>query len=567
MANYCEHCGSPPDPENPRPWRCRRCGALVPWQKEPSSGEPIVFGGYRLVRRIAAGGMGVVYEARRKTVQDFEKAFALKRLLPSLTFDADFISMLVSEAKICVQLEHPNIVQVFELDKVGSEYYIAMEYVAGSTFASLLRFGAATRRLLPVPVVVYIVSEALKGLAYAHGSGRGGRDEAVIHRDISPQNIMLGRDARIKVADFGIAKAMASSTVSRVGSVRGKLAYMAPELLTGERATPRVDVFAMGVLIHEAFSCRRLFRAETEAALISTVLRGQVPPLARYRSDVPRGVERVIRTALARKPELRYQDAATLRKEFVDALPAGMLEEGLQTAEEHVAEFYTNVGLPGEPLDPVADAPFGQRYSNPEDAAAFKPRISDAFPLVSTFHHPIRRSRLPVLIAGLLAALLGAAVVFLWPQLFDPSRAVQPPMDVPPVPLPRPAVPERGELDAGGQPPDAQVAPDRTLPRAHRVIKELKQHHVIKPFRVNMGKINKCAEAHRDQLPTQMVRVSLTIDRHGKVREVRFAPEAMGGSELARCLHAVISRFRFPRFQGEDVTVVVPLNFQPANLR
>ena len=514
--------------------------------------------------------MGVVYEARRKTVQDFEKVFAVKRLLPALTYDQDFISMLVEEAKICVQLEHPNIVQVFELDKIDGEYYIAMEYVPGGNFATMLRFSAATRRLLPVPVVAYMISEALKGLGHAHSAGRSGGHEGFIHRDVSPQNIMLGRDTRVKLTDFGIAKAMASSTASRVGTVKGKLAYMAPEIMTGGRATPRIDVFAMGVVMHEALASRRLFRAETEAALVTTVLRGQVPPLARYRNDVPRGFERVIRTALAADPTLRYDDAGALRNDLVEALPPGMLEDGLRQAGAYVEDYFKCVGLPGEPLDPVADAPLAGRGNAPQAMRAFPSTYSDSFPTVATAARRLSQRRWIVLAAvfGLLAVLGGtAAAYFGWlePRLRgradagtnvvfsdDPGKSLTRDDAGKTEPRPLPS----GVDAAGAGVADAARNPGDDRPRKLTVTDI--QRTIVR----NTGSLNSCAARFQSAVPKDGVKFTLTIRRDGQVTEAVIAPASLRGTGLDTCLAGVVAKLRFPRHKDPEVRVTVPLTFQ-----
>ncbi|MFH1807130.1 MAG: protein kinase [Pseudomonadota bacterium] len=565
MDEHCTYCGSARDPSHDKPWRCKRCGALVPWAQQPPHGRPIEFGPYTLVRRIAAGGMGVVYEAQRKTVQGFEKAFAVKRLLPALSSDRDFVDMIVDEAKICAQLEHPNIVQVFELDQVDREFYMAMEYVAGGTMATMLRFSAATRRLLPVPLVLYIVAEALKGLAHAHGSGRGGSTEAIIHRDVSPQNIMIGRDGRVKLTDFGIAKAMASSTVSRIGTVKGKLAYMAPELLSGQRATQRVDVFAMGVLLHEAFSSRRLFRAETEAALISTVLRGEIPPLARYRSDVPRPIEQVILGALSRDPTQRYPDARALRDHFLQAVPAGMLESGLVQSEKYIAEFYDIVGLPGEPLDPVNDAPMKGRRKTPVQSPAqdgSQPAILPDFVDVDMKDRKQSRWLLPAGIAGMVLASVVGGVLWLggtptsagsdaaW-SLRDAATA---PDTVNTVAV---------SVDAGHTPtaPDAGIAATVDA-RARPKPRKLTVRDIERTFNKHMGALNACGAQHRSVLPPGGVKVALVIQSDGNVTKAVLAPTSIQGTGLDRCLSKVVARMRFPAHKDAEMSVTVPLQFQ-----
>lgn len=576
-GEHCRYCGSPRDHKSDKPWRCRRCGALVPWLDQPPHGEPIQFGPYSLVRRIAAGGMGVVYEARRETVQGFEKTFALKRLLPSLGSDDNFVNMLVDEAKICAPLEHPNIVQIFELERLGSEYFIAMEYVPGGTLATLLRFTAATRRLIPTPVVTYILGEAIKGLAHAHGNNYG--SGAIIHRDVSPQNIMLSRNGQIKLTDFGIAKAMASSTVSRAGTLKGKLAYMAPEILSGERVAPATDVFAMGVLMHEAFTSRRLFRADSEAALISTVLRGKVPPLRKFRDDVPSKVERVIQKALAKTKEARYSTAVELRDDFLNAIAGDAQGKGLQIAERYIAEYYKIVGLPGEPLSPANDQPLGTQVPipvapNDHDQGFANVRTQ---PSVIIPKQGMRlTSKFAVIASGLLGLIGIITAITFWALHQGPSTTI---MDA--------AIADanagnqtqtvdaaKSDPDVDAALPDSAVATDSTTNgnakngNANKakpqppIRNKLDTKDIIKVFKRHITAFNRCGAKAPEQASTHDVKVAISINSKGRVTSSAVQPSSLKGSALESCLRKEIKRMRFPRHRQKTVRVTVPLQFQ-----
>lgn len=584
-TEHCRYCGSPRDLKAEVTWRCRRCGALVPGSEQPAHGDPIPFGPYTLVRRIAAGGMGVVYEARRGTVQGFEKTFALKRLLPAMSSDNNFVDMLVDEAKICAPLEHPNIVQVFELERLGAEYYIAMEYIAGGTLATLLRFTAATRRMIPAPVVLHILGEAIKGLAHAHGSDYG--SGAIIHRDVSPQNIMLARNGQVKLTDFGIAKAMASSTVSRAGTLKGKLAYMAPEVLSGERVTPATDVFAMGVLMHEAFTSRRLFRAESEAALISAVLRGKVSPLNNVRKDVPEAVEQVILKALARDKKQRYQNGVELRDAFLNALAFEPQGPGLKTAERYIAEYYKIVGLPGQPLDPALDTP---HVSNLPQAA--KPEITEPAMAQQSLQNDDEKSdaggfvnnpTVPSVVieqkqssgifkwfaaAALLVVIAALLVYVLIPSgqnLTNHDAAVMTVADAAQMSRDA-AVSDHAQLAK----PDAQqriqqADAGKTQKPAHHtrpIRNKLSSRDILKVFRRHVTAFNRCGALDAEHAAQGHVKVSVTIDSRGRVQNSSIQPASLKGRPLEKCLQKEVRKMRFPRNRQKQIKVTVPLQFQ-----
>ena len=580
-TEHCRYCGSPRDSKVEVAWRCRRCGALVPWAQQPPHGDPIGFGPYTLVRRIAAGGMGVVYEARRETVQGFEKTFALKRLLPAMSSDDNFVNMLVDEAKICAPLEHPNIVQIFELERLGSEYYIAMEYVAGGTLASLLRFTAATRRMIPTPVVLHIIGEAIKGLAHAHGSNYG--SGAIIHRDVSPQNIMIARNGQVKLTDFGIAKAMASSTVSRAGTLKGKLAYMAPEVLSGERVSPATDVFAMGVLMHEAFTSRRLFRAESEAALISAVLRGNITPLDSIRKDVPNSVEQVIMRALDGDKNRRYQNGVELRDAFLNALSFEPQGPGLKTAERYISEYYKIVGLPGQPLDVGLDTPHSTNLPQPAqpgqavvaEALSAADDASDAGGFVNNPTVPsttIKRPFSSPLAIGLTALVLvllvvGALIYFLKParqNLASRDAAALVNIDgaysAADASLVDHAVdraPDANQvaniLDAGKKPQTHNRVPVRN---------KLSSRDILKVFQRRVSAFNRCGALDAVHAAQGHVKVSVAINGRGRVKKCVIQPSGLKGSALEKCLHKEVRKMRFPRNRQKLTKVTVPLQFQ-----
>ncbi len=267
-------------------------------------------GNYLLVNRIATGGMGEVFYGKIAGIEGFEREVAIKKMLPHLSRDRGFISMMVKEAKLTVLLNHANIVGVYDLAKEGEEYYIAMEYVPGVTIGTILDSLADVDALMPWQVVVHIVMQTLRGLAHAHGlTGPAGEPLAILHRDITPQNILVTAQGQVKITDFGIAKAVNEISTTSPGMIKGKLGYIGPEQLEGAEADQRVDLFCVGILMWEMLACRRLFKGQSEADTFRLILDCQVPSLRQLCPDLPPAVEEAMLRGLARDPGARFARA------------------------------------------------------------------------------------------------------------------------------------------------------------------------------------------------------------------------------------------------------------------
>jgi serine/threonine protein kinase len=280
--------------------------------------EPIQFGKYTLYERIGRGGMADVFKGRIQGPGGFERVFVVKRILPHLSDDQAFVRMFVEEAKLSARLNHPNIVQIFELGSVEGEFFISMEHVSGHDLAETMRalwkaWGA------PRPdMVAYVGREMCRALGYAHAL----RDDAgnllgMIHRDVSPSNVMLSYEGAVKLLDFGIAKALGDAPeVTKSGTLKGKYAYMAPEQTEGDDVDARIDIFAAGIVMHEVLSGRRLFKAQNDIQTIERVRRCEVRPPSQFNPAVSPALDAVVLKALARNREDRYQTAT----EMADAL-------------------------------------------------------------------------------------------------------------------------------------------------------------------------------------------------------------------------------------------------------
>jgi serine/threonine protein kinase len=279
--------------------------------------QPIPFGRYLLLDRINIGGMAEVWRGKVFGAGGFERLVAIKRILPNIAEDEEFISMFQDEAKISVQLTHANICQIYELNKLGPSLYIAMEYVPGKDLRSIFERARKKGEPPPVPLVCYVIGKLCEGLDYAHRKkDQHGRDLNVVHRDVSPQNVLISFEGEVKVIDFGIAKAAGKVTKTQAGILKGKFGYMSPEQIRGLPLDRRSDVFAIGVCLYELLTGERLFVGESDFQVLEKVRKAEVLPPSTYNRKIPEALERIVLKALAKDPADRFQYASELADEL-----------------------------------------------------------------------------------------------------------------------------------------------------------------------------------------------------------------------------------------------------------
>lgn len=266
------------------------------------------FGKYTLLRHIATGGMAEIWLAEQTGPGGFAKELVIKRILPHLADDEQFIDMFLDEARLVAQLSHPNIAQIYELGQEDGEYYIAMEYIRGLDLAELLEGCRAQQGYVPVETAARIITGALQGLEFAHqATDRDGMALGIIHRDVSPQNIFVSNEGVPKVIDFGVAKAASQKSKTQTGAIKGKYAYMAPEQVQAGQLDRRVDVFAAGVVLFELLTGEKPFGEELEA--VSNILNTPHPDPRELRANIAPELVEVIDRALAKDKSERYQTA------------------------------------------------------------------------------------------------------------------------------------------------------------------------------------------------------------------------------------------------------------------
>jgi eukaryotic-like serine/threonine-protein kinase len=317
---------------------------------------PCAFGRYQLLERLAVGGMAEIFRAKQSGAHGFEKVLVIKRMLPHLAVDAEFLNMFIDEAKLQSQLTHPKIVQVLEFGQVEGQYYMALEYIDGLDALGLLRACAHKRQRLPVRLAVFIAGEVLDALDFAHAKrGADGAPLGVVHRDVSPSNIFISRRGDVKLGDFGIARASEQQRHSKTqaGTLKGKYGYMAPEQVTGADVDGRADQFAVGIVLAEMLMGRRLFTAPNDLDVLLMVRDARLDRLDRHGADVPPPLRNVLNMMLARLAADRYPSAATAR----DALHEFLFDARQRVSGSDLGLFLDQVRAPD---DPAALPPQGE---------------------------------------------------------------------------------------------------------------------------------------------------------------------------------------------------------------
>jgi serine/threonine-protein kinase len=265
---------------------------------------------YRVIERIAAGGMAEVYRAESAGLEGFKKTVAIKRVLPHLSKKKEFIGMFLDEARLSAHLNHSNCVQVFDIGAGDDTYFIVMEYVDGSDLKAVLEHLAHREQRIDLAQALYICCRICDGLAYAHEArDNRGRLLGIVHRDISPPNVLMTRHGEVKVVDFGLAKANSQLEQSQPGIIKGKFSYLSPEAASGHKVDMRADLFAAGIILWEMLAGRRLFLGETDLQTVKQVQAAQIPDIKKFNPNIPPEVERILAKALAQDPNQRYQSA------------------------------------------------------------------------------------------------------------------------------------------------------------------------------------------------------------------------------------------------------------------
>ncbi|HVU04067.1 MAG TPA: serine/threonine-protein kinase [Polyangiaceae bacterium] len=272
---------------------------------------------YRVIERIAAGGMAEVYRAESAGLEGFKKIVAIKRVLPHLSEKKQFIGMFLDEARTSAHLSHSNCVQVFDIGVGDNTYFIVMEFVDGSDLKAVIEHRRSKGQRVPLEAACWICLKICEGLAYAHEvTDVKGRKLGIVHRDMSPPNVLITRHGEVKIADFGLAKANSQLERSEPGIIKGKFSYLSPEAAQGESVDHRTDIFAIGIMLWEMLAGRRLFLGETDLDTVRQVQQARIPALAQYNPEVTPELERIVQKALAKDVNQRYASARDLGRDL-----------------------------------------------------------------------------------------------------------------------------------------------------------------------------------------------------------------------------------------------------------
>jgi eukaryotic-like serine/threonine-protein kinase len=297
--------------------------------------KPTPFGKYFLLERINIGGMAEVFRAKAFGVEGFERLVAVKRILPNIAEDKEFIRMFIEEAKLSVQLNHANIAQIFDLGVVDGAYYIALEHVHGRDLRGIFDRCRQLGSTMPIAQACFVVMKLCEGLDYAHNKrDQSGRELSLVHRDVSPQNVLVSFEGEVKIIDFGIAKAAGKGSKTQAGILKGKFGYMSPEQVRGLPVDRRSDVFSCGIVLYELLTGERLFVGESDFSTLEKVRNVEILPPSTYNRKIPDELERIVLKALAKDVEDRYQNAIDLHDE-------------LQAFVYTAGEFYSRKDLAG----------------------------------------------------------------------------------------------------------------------------------------------------------------------------------------------------------------------------
>ncbi len=279
--------------------------------------QPKKFGKYYFLERISVGGMAEVFKAKSFGVEGFEKLIAIKRILPDVAEDEDFITMFIDEAKIAVQLNHANIAQIFDLGNIEDSYFIALEYVHGKDLRNIWDRHNRRNLLLPIPMSAYIMIRICEGLDYAHRKkNAAGLDLDIVHRDVSPQNILVSYEGEVKIIDFGIAKAANKASRTQAGMLKGKFGYMSPEQVRGLPLDGRSDIFSAGIILYELLTGKCLFTGKSEFYTLEKVRNVEILPPTAYNQKIPDTLEKIVLKALSKDPDDRYKTSYDMQEDL-----------------------------------------------------------------------------------------------------------------------------------------------------------------------------------------------------------------------------------------------------------
>jgi serine/threonine protein kinase len=547
-------------------------------------------GKYEIVHRIACGGMAEIYLARVSGIYGFEKYVVLKRILPQYAANDEFVHMFLKEARVAASLDHTNIAHVYDIGEVGRDTFFTMEYLHGEDLRYIIRDLERRGLRLPLEHALEIVIGAAAGLHFAHDKrGPDGRSLGIVHRDVSPANIVVTYDGGVKVVDFGIAKLAADPELSQRYALKGKLAYMSPEQLHNAPVDRRSDLFALGIVLYEITTQVRLFKGATEVQTMKAVMEGVVPLPSTHVPGYPAALERIVLRALARSPEDRYQSARELQLE----LEAFVHDERIRLSPAALAEWMEKTFGPKQEIWHTLPAPQPAEPSvrkeptvktkvvSRADVAAMPNAAAVGFSVpidLTTTGQPRRRSwAVPAMLAVIALVATGGAmwqtrgrsgvdgrpavrpvvVVAEQGHVAVEQGAASPPPPSAPVPGPAPA------LASAPPVPATRVAPvpASRAKRAADPAGATRGSGYSATFARRETDIRRCFLEHPSGASSTEISLRFEVGQDGHVASVAVLPPAVGAAPLGACLAAVGKSTVFAK-QAAPLTFRIPLTVQ-----
>jgi TonB family protein len=417
--------------------------------EEPKDG--VKFGQYVLLEKIATGGMAEVWKARMRGVEGFQKIVAIKKILPHLSDNQDFIEMFIDEAKLAAQLNHNNIIHIYDLGKIQSSYYIAMEYIDGYDLKTILRRGEERGQPMQVELALFIASKIASALDYAHRKHDfEGKEMGLVHRDVSPQNVLISQEGDIKLCDFGIAKAASKASHTQAGALKGKLQYMSPEQAWGRHIDKRSDIFALSTVLFEMLTGRKLFTGDNELSILEQVREARVATPSELNDEVTPEIDKIVQKALHKDPAGRYQTAGEMARDLDAVLYSFKPTPTSADLAIYMHRIWSPEPLVHEPEPFPAPAPV--KAPAPPPVVAVPPPVAAPAPqpqaiATPSFAHEEPQKKAPIVPIAIAAAVI-IAIVIGWFVMKGKSAA--------------PATPATASTPAAGTTPAAAGATPQT---------------------------------------------------------------------------------------------------------
>ena len=543
------------------------------------------YGKYFLVKKLAEGGMAEIFLAKQMGVERFEKNVVVKRMLAHLSGVQDFVSMFLDEARLAATLAHPNVVQILDLGLEEGCYFIAMEYLAGEDFSTVIRSAAKRGKYVPLNVVLKVIADAAHGLNFAHEVTDGkGQQLNIVHRDVSPSNIFVTYNGQVKMLDFGIAKAESRVTNTTAGVVKGKYQYMSPEQASSSPVDRRSDVYSLGVCLYEAVTNTRPFARESDLAVLNAVLKNEYRAPHEARPDLPLEVVQIIVKALYPIPESRYQSAAELASDLEQYLRATTSVSNGKALAQYMFEFFgeervqsktridtleelkTKAGLvnsaaPTFPEIPVILTGISSSVTKPENGT------STVLPKSIVEWRKKRVSTMAFAVSGALAlGVIGTVLALkLWatkPIEHEPVALDAGPAIVTPAPQPPDAslelVPLPVLFDAGS--PVAMVVDAGVKKPVVQGPVVLSTAMIVGVVMRNSQAFYRCFDQFDADLPETKgtLDVTFVIASSGHVSAVS---SPLSGKSVGKCIDDKMKTLKFPAHVDKQVTATLPLQY------